>query len=138
MTITAQDLPNILAKHAKWANGEADGVRADLSGANLFSANLSGANLSSANLTGANLTGANLSGAKWRDDIIINRNPLVIAGLPYLVYILDQHMQIGCELHTLTEWGEFDDDRIARMDGVRARKFWDKFKVSLLALATAD
>jgi hypothetical protein len=113
MTITAQDLPNILAKHAKWANGEADGVRADLSG-------------------------ANLSGAKWRDDIIINRNPLVIAGLPYLVYILDQHMQIGCELHTLTEWGEFDDDRIARMDGVRARKFWDKFKVSLLALATAD
>ena len=133
MTITAQDLPNILAKHAKWANGEADGVRANLTGAYLTGANLTGANPS-----GANLFSANLSSAKWRDDIIINRNPLVIAGLPYLVYILDQHMQIGCELHTLTEWGEFDDDRIARMDGVRARKFWDKFKVSLLALATAD
>ncbi len=60
--------PERLALHAKWVNGEPDGVRlqaqnANLSGANLSGANLSGANLSGANLSGANLSGANLSGA---------------------------------------------------------------------------
>jgi Family of unknown function (DUF5758)/Pentapeptide repeats (8 copies) len=71
--MTKEELKQILDIHAKWARGEAGGIRADLrsadlrganlSGADLRSADLSGADLSYANLSYANLRGANLSGA---------------------------------------------------------------------------
>jgi len=109
-----------------------------LSGAYLSGANLSGANLSDANLSGANLSDANLSGAKWRDGITINRAPLQLSGLHWAVYILDDHMQIGCELHTLAEWAAFDDARIVEMDGKNALRFWRNHKAALLELAAAD
>ncbi len=111
---------------------------ANLGGAYLRGANLRGANLGGAYLRGANLDGANLRGAKWREDITINRAPLQIAGLRWMVYILDQHMQIGCELHTLAEWATFDDARIVQMDGKTALKFWRAHKTALLAMAESD
>ncbi len=63
MIRTPQELKTILELHRKWVYGEANGKRADLSGANLSGANLSGANLSGADLSGANLSDADLSGA---------------------------------------------------------------------------
>ncbi len=87
------DLKKVLADHALWLHGDAQGVRAnlwranlagsdlagsdlrhanlwhadlrhaDLTGADLQCANLQGANLTGANLWGANLWGANLTGA---------------------------------------------------------------------------
>jgi uncharacterized protein YjbI with pentapeptide repeats len=69
--------PERLKLHAKWVNGEPDGVRlqaqnanlsgANLSGANLFGANLFGANLIDAILRDASLRGANLSDANLSD-----------------------------------------------------------------------
>ena len=111
---------------------------ADLSGAYLSGADLSRADLSGAYLSGAYLSGAYLSGAKWRDAIAINRAPLMLAGLTWDVYILDQHMQIGCELHAIAEWREFDDARITQMDGRDALRFWRAHKATLLALAESD
>ena len=113
---------------------------ANLSGAYLPGANLSGAylpdaNLSGANLSDANLSGANLSGAKWRDGVIINKVPIQLFGLHWRVTILDEHMQIGCELHKLTDWEEYDDKRIAEMDGRAALRFWREHKDVLLGLA---
>ena len=108
---------------------------ANLSGANLSGANLYGANLSGANLSGANLSGAYLSGAKWRDWVIINKVPIQLFGLHWRVTILDEHMQIGCELHKLTDWEEYDDKRIAEMDGRAALRFWRGHKDVLLGLA---
>jgi uncharacterized protein YjbI with pentapeptide repeats len=123
-------------------------VRADLTGANLAGANLAGANLADAyladanladaNLAGAYLAGANLADAKWRDGITINRAPLQISGLRWTVYILDQHMQIGCELHPLADWKGFDDARIVAMDGRDALRFWRAHKDALLTLARSD
>jgi hypothetical protein len=81
---------------------------------------------------------ANLAGAKWRDGVIINRAPLQISGLRWMVDILDTHMQIGCELHTLADWAAFDDRRIAEMDGRDALRFWKAHKTTLLALAESD
>lgn len=107
-------------------------------GADLSGANLSGADLYGANLYGANLFGANLYGAKWRDGIVIHRAPLFVGGLAYRVIILDQHIQIGCELHAVAEWEAFDDRRIAAMDGVRAARFWTAHKAALIALAKGD
>ncbi len=70
MTVTANDLPRILAAHVKWLAGEPDGSRADLSRADLRDAVLSGADLSCADLSGADLSGADLSGADLRDAVL--------------------------------------------------------------------
>ena len=99
---------------------------------------LEAANLSDANLSDANLRDANLSGAKW-GNITISRSPLHVS-IPneWAIVILDTHMQIGCELHSLSEWAAFDDSRIAQMDGRHALRFWRQYKAVLLAMAAAD
>lgn len=53
-------LQKILDLHKKWINGDTEGQKADLGGANLSDANLGYANLSDANLSGADLRCANL------------------------------------------------------------------------------
>jgi len=117
----------------------ADLTGANLTGANLADANLAGANLAGANLTRANLTGADLTGAKWRDGIVIQKRPIQIYGIePYAVTILDQHMQIGCELHSLAEWEVFDERRILEMDGRKAAAFWAANKDALMSIARAN
>ena len=110
---------------------------ADLSGANLSDANLSGANLSGANLYCANLSGANLSYAKWRNGIVISKAPLQLYGLNWMVTVLDEYIQIGCQLHKTTEWAGFSDASIAAMDGRSALRFWRTNKAAILALAAA-
>ena len=93
---------------------------------------------SGANLSGAYLSDADLRGAKWSDGVTINRAPLQIFGLRWPVSILDEHMQIGCQLHTLAAWADFDDAAIAAMDGRDALRFWRAHKAGLLAMAAAD
>jgi len=116
----------------------ADLSEASLSWANLSWANLSWANLSGANLSGADLSEANLSWATWREGVVIERHPLLINGLDYRVTILDNHMQIGCQFHSLEEWASFDNRSIAEMDGKTALKFWGQFRDMLLGMAKAD
>ena len=93
------------------------------------------ANLTSANLADANLTDANLAGAKWKGGIVINKPPIQLFGLRWRVTILEKHMQIGCELHKLSDWAKYDDARIAAMDGRNALRFWRAHKDVLLGLA---
>ena len=110
---------------------------ANLSGANLNGANLSGANLSDANLSRANLSRADLNGASYGDGVPMTTPPLQLNGLRWPVLILDTHMKIGCELHSLADWFSFDDTRIAKMDGKSARQFWDAWKEPLRATCIA-
>ena len=110
--------------------------------ANLARANLAGAYLARANLEGANLAGAYLAdayivGAKWTHGIVIHRVPLQLHGLSWSVTILDEHMQIGCELHPIADWAAFDEERICKMDR-QALRFWRAHKTALLALAESD
>ena len=107
-----------------------------LTNAYLADAYLAGANLAGANLTNANLAGANLADAKWRG-LVINKCPIQIYGLHWAITILDEHMQIGCELHSLAEWSAFDDKRICSMDR-SALRFWRENKDALLAMAKAN
>ncbi len=107
------------------------------SGAYLGDANLGGANLRGATLGGAYLRGANLGGATYGDGIPITKQPVQVFGLSWPVLILDAHMEIGCELHSLADWADFDNERIAQMDGTGARRFWTANKEPLLAGITA-
>ena len=107
------------------------------SNANLANANLVGADLAYANLANANLVGADLTGASYGDGVPMTKPPLQIYGLRWPVLILDTHMKIGCELHSLADWFSFDDTRIAKMDGKSARQFWDAWKEPLCATCIA-
>ena len=106
--------------------------------ADLADAYLAGANLAGANLAHADLAGANLTGATWQDGIVIDKTPIQLYGLTWPVMILvgarEAHMQIGCELHSLAEWAEFDDARICSMDR-QALRFWRAHGDAILALA---
>ena len=109
---------------------------ANLSGAYLFGANLSvtdlhGANLSGANLLGAYLSGANLLGASIKSGITVRMAPVQVSGLIWPVIIWDEHMQVGCELHSHAEWAAFSDEEIAKMEP-RATEFWAAYRSALL------
>jgi hypothetical protein len=108
---------------------------ANLCGANLYGANLYGANLCGANLCGANLYGANLRGADLFGEKL-KKSPVLIENLHWSVTITDVHMKIGCQLHAIDDWRSFSDDEISRMSS-QALDFWQKHKVSLLALCDA-
>jgi hypothetical protein len=120
---------------------------ADLSGADLRGAILRGAILRGAILSGAILLGAGLRGAILRGAILRGADlgqgqkasipPLFVEGLCWPVMVTDCHIMIGCEVHTTDEWAAFDNERIARMDGCSARRFWGQWKKPLLAMARA-
>ena len=146
----------ILDNHKRWLDGKG-GERANLSGASLSYANLSGANLrgadlrgaslsyanlSYANLSGANLRGADLSCADLRGadlrgaDLTDSRlnwatgNMAEIKTLLLEVWSITytaEHLHIGCERHLISDWWDFDDERIARMDS-KALAWWKKWK----------
>lgn len=63
MVVNKTKLDEILSMHKLWLNGEGEGARADLNGANLRYADLRDAVLSNASLRGAILRGADLGGA---------------------------------------------------------------------------
>jgi hypothetical protein len=123
----------------RWADlGGADLSGADLGGADLRGANLRGANLRGANLGGADLSGVNIRGAKIRNEIELQKIPIQIYTAEYNIMILDNHMQIGCEFHSLVDWWSFDDKRITVMGGKTALKWWRKWQVPLMAICAAN
>ncbi|MCU4413290.1 pentapeptide repeat-containing protein [Acinetobacter sp. WU_MDCI_Axc73] len=141
----------MIARHAvETAIAEGANLRgADLRGADLGVANLRGAdlgvaNLRDANLGGANLRGANLRGADLRDANLGGENlggaknaPLIIPTLRWLVCINGfGYMLIGCQNHKVEQWKAFTDQEISRMDS-GALKFWNQYKVMLLAACEA-
>ena len=103
--------------------------------ANLDGANLARANLDGASLYGANLDGANLDGAKFGDGVTAARGIRQVLGLRWPVTIFDNHMRIGCQLHSLADWATFTKRDIVEMDGTDALLFWRRHKAILLALA---
>ncbi len=46
----------------------------------------------------------------------------------YPITYTSEYLQIGCELHKISEWWSFDDDRIRRMDCQKALDFWAENK----------
>lgn len=163
MTYTAEQLAEILGKHRAWLNDEEVGERANLRGADLRDANLRGANLRDANLRdanlsdadlrGANLRGANLSSADLRDADLSGADLRgarslwgVIGNLCEIksvqcdlwpVTYTAEHMQIGCQLHLLSEWWEFGDEEISRMDS-EALGWWKVWKPILKKIINAS
>ena len=142
-TYTPEELAEVLEKHRLWLDDEEGGERADLSYANLRGANLRGANLSYANLGDANLRGANLDGANLRELSSIYgltgnlREVKAIQADIWPVTYTATHMQIGCQLHLLSEWWAFNDEEISRMD-LKALDWWAVWKPILKQIIEAS
>lgn len=74
-------------------------------------------------------------GGDWRGEQI--SSPLLtVFGLRWPITISPTRMQIGCELHSFSDWHDFDDARIAAMDR-GALKFWKSHKDALLMLCAS-
>jgi len=106
--MTQDELNKIKELHLKWLNDEEDGERADLCGANL----------------------------RWiaagnKKEIITHQTK------KYQITYTAEVMSIGCKQFLLSEWWEFDDDRIARMDD-GALEWWKTHKPLLQALIEAN
>ena len=101
---------------------------ADLRGADLRGADLRGANLRDADLSGADLSGADLRYANLRDaNLIILRVDL------WTAYITTNHIRIGCQSHTLSEWENFTYEEISSMHH-EALDYWTKNKEIIISL----
>jgi hypothetical protein len=131
--MSKEELLVTLDNHKKWIDGDG-GARANLRDANLRGANLSGANLSSANLSGANLWGANLRGANlwganlWGCSGERNRIKSIFVSDVYAITYTSEVLQIGCQSHKISDWWDFEDRRIAEMDGKTALTFWREWR----------
>ena len=94
----------------------------DLEDADLKDADLRGASLIDANLVGADLGDADLVGASG------NLKELKTMQIEtYLISFTKDILQIGCKSFSHTEWKNFSDDEINKMDS-QALSFWNKWK----------
>jgi len=107
---------------------KADLREADLRGANLREADLREADLRRADLRGADLRGADLRRANLWGAVGNRQSIKTIQVEQYDIAYTADALQIGCERHPIDDWREFDDTRIARMDGKHALRFWRKWK----------
>ena len=56
----------------------------------------------------------------------------------YKIQILDTHIKIGCQFHSVEEWENFTDDKIIKMDGKKAIKFWKEWKDILIMMCNKE
>ena len=87
----------------------------------------SGANLSGANLRRADLSGADLSGACLWNTIGNQVEVLTFQTTKYTVVIYQDRIQIGCKNFSQSEWFNFSDDEITKMDS-EALSWWGTHK----------
>lgn len=86
------------------------------------------ARLSDANLRYANLRGARFNGADLRG---VNHAYIT---LDWNVAIAFGYIQIGCQTHSVADWGSFSAERIGKMHS-KANAFWYKHRTRILTLA---
>jgi uncharacterized protein YjbI with pentapeptide repeats len=105
---------------------------ADLRGADLCGSDLCDADLSRANLRGSDLSRANLRGSDLWSTIGNQKEIITIQTDVWQIVYTKEVVQIGCQRHSIKDWFEFSDERIAEMDR-KAPEFWNKWK-PILAL----
>ncbi len=112
----------------------ADLRSADLRYANLRSANLRYADLRSANLRYADLRYANLRSADLSYADLRYADLRILQTDIWTCYIQKEHIRIGCKFFTVSEWGNFTDNEISKMDS-NALIWWKTWKPIVLNIA---
>ena len=112
--------------------------RSDLRGSNLSNCNLSGSdlrgsNLSRSDLRGSDLRGSNLSRSDLRGSNLSGSDLRVLQTDIWTVYVQKDTIRIGCQYHSISDWGQFTDGQIANMHG-RALIWWKIWKDIIFAI----
>ena len=128
-TYTEEELKVILNNHEKWLNNDDNGVRVNLRNADLRNADLGGANLYDADLGGADLYDANLGGVFGNMKHIKSLQTEM-----YYITYTSKIIQIGCQLHTIDEWKNFNNKSILEMGGKKALEWWNKWKPIIMQI----
>jgi len=106
---------------------------ANLRGANLRDADLIDADLIDADLRGADLSYADLRGADLRYADLRGADLIVLQMDLWTAYITTNHIRIGCQSHTLSEWENFTDEEISSMHP-GALEYWNENKEVIISL----
>lgn len=94
-------------------------------------------NVSKGELGGYIETEDNLSGNAWvyGDKITNNKDVYnICCNDTYNITILPNFIKIGCQFHKKEEWWKFTNREIEAMDGLKAIRFWKKWKPILQAI----
>lgn len=79
-------------------------------------------------LSTVDFTGTLFKDVEW-EGTRINSTPLIIDGIEYPVVALDNGwMHVGCHFAPMKWFYETDERESAKMEGLRARRFWKKNK----------
>ena len=107
--------------------------KVDLSGSDLSGSDLSNCNLRGSDLSNYNLSGSNLSGSDLRDCDLRDCDLRVLQTDIWTVYVQKDTIRIGCQYHSISDWGQFTDGQIANMHG-RALIWWKIWKDIIFAI----
>ena len=100
----------------------------DLRGSNLRGSDLSGSDLSDCDLSRSNLRDCDLSRSNLRDcDLRVLQTDI------WTVYVQKDAIRIGCQYHSISDWGQFTDGQIENMHG-RALIWWKIWKDIIFAI----
>ena len=78
-----------------------------------------------------------LDNIRWKGTLI-NSPPLIVEGIEYPIVALDNgYMHVGCEFNTYEWFWETDERHSAKMEGLRARRFWKKNKTWIFEMLKA-
>ena len=104
-----------------------------LSNCNLRGSNLSGSDLRDCYLSDCDLSGSNLRGSNLSDCYLRGSNLRVLQTDIWTVYVQKDTIRIGCQYHSISDWGQFTDGQIANMHR-RALIWWKIWKDVIFAI----
>lgn len=95
----------------------------------IWNCNLIRCSMEDTMLATADFTNTDFEAVRWRDGLYINSAPLIVDGIEYPIVALDNgYMHVGCEFNTMDWFWNTDEKHSAKMEGLRARRFWKKNK----------
>jgi len=98
---------------------------------------ISGGSMTDTLLSTADFANTNIKSLNWHGTII-NSPPLIVDGIEYPVVALDNgYMHVGCEFNTYDWFWNTDEKHSARMEGLKARRFWKKNKLWIFDMLKA-
>ena len=72
-----------------------------------------------------------VSGNAWVS-VVCLATPKVITGLLYTLTITDEHLRVGCQVHTFHEWRTKTEREVLAMDGKSALVFYKETLIPLM------
>lgn len=108
-----------------------------LCGADCHETSFCDCDIASASFSGVDLSHAIMMGSRW-NEIALERWPICLEGLDYMVTLLKDQMVVGSSIISLDDLSRLDDRAAAELGGLRAMRFFRAFRGILLSLFACE